>query len=182
MEKLKAKPEALAARGRVPAKVDPLAGDTPLARFSRELATRFPKLEIKRFVMPASVRDCREIFFREAKSTDEVEAAIMAEQMMSPIERASERLAQEAQRREVIRLTLVGVGEGEVGSISYRHVNHDGVPVAAIENWTARAWTSMHTYYGELNGVPTSELREGIKEARIVGAFASPTGETPPSA
>lgn len=163
---------------------DEITGDTPLDRFSRELATRFPKALIKRFVMPKSVRNCAEIFFRETRSNDEIEGAIMAESMMSPIERASERLAQDAARREVIRLSMVGIGDrGPDGLLSmYRHVNHDGIPFAEINDWTAGAWTALHTYFSELNGVPTSELRSGIAEARTVGAFAPPTKETPPSA
>lgn len=182
MEKLKAKPEALAARQG--SKPQDGSTDAPIDRFSRELALRFPKTMIKRFTMPKSVRDCREIFFRETKSRDEIEAAIMAESMMSPLERASERLAQEAQRREVIRMTLVGIGDrAPDGSTSgYRHVNHDGIPLAEINDWSGGAWTSMHTYFGELNGVPAAELRSGIAEARTVGAFASPTNETPESA
>ncbi len=162
---------------------------SPLETFSRELGQRYPDRLIKRFVMPSTVRDCREVFMLEITSRDEVQAAIMADALMSDIEKRSVRLSADAERRECIRLAIVGLGEQFGGRkaellapISYRHVNHDGAPFGDINDWSGKAWTSLHTYFGQLNGVPSEELAEGLKGARTVGAYALPTSGIPASA
>lgn len=159
-------------------------GDTPLARFSREMATRFPQAMVRRYVMPSMVRECREVFMREITSRDEVEAAIMADGVMSLAEKQSIRLSADAERRECVRLAICGLGEGKFGDavVTYRHVNNDGVPFGEINDWTGKAWTCLQTYFGTLNGVPTEELAEGLLGAQTVGAFAPPTSATRASA
>lgn len=164
-------------------------GMHPLDAFSLELGQRFPNRMIRRFVMPSTVKECREVFLLEITSRDEVQAAIMADAMMSDLEKASIRLSADAERREAIRLSIVGVGTQEGGRraapadpVTYQHVNHDGIPFAALNDWSGKAWTSLHAFFGQLNGVPADELAEGIREARTVGAYAPPTSGTPASA
>lgn len=154
-----------------------------LSEFSAELADRFPGRYVKRFVMPSTVRECAEIFMVELTSRDEIEAAQMADAMMSAIERASVRLTNDAEQREAIRLSIVGLGKlGSDKRIAYESVNADGVPFAELNDWTRRAWTCLHAFFGQMNGVPTDELLEGIRGARTVGAYAPPTSGTPASA
>lgn len=180
--KLNAKPEALAARG-----LAPETDDSPLTRFSRELGERFPDTHIKRFVMPSGL-DCREIFIREITSKDEINASIFADATASAIEKGSNRMMNDVERREAIRISIVGIGEGPAVprpvpgkpvpvpiATRYRHVNHDGAPLGEINDWRAKAWTALHAYFAEVNGVPTDEIRSGLEGAQTVGAFAPPT-------
>lgn len=164
----------------------PPGEDTPLEQFSRELAERFPGLVVKRFVMPAQIRAIREIFIRELSSLDEIEAAIMTDSMISDIERKSIKLTMEAERRECVRLSIVGVGRALTatagGFVAYEHTNQGGVPFGEPTRWNLGTWAALGAYFGEVNGVPSSEITEGIKEAQIVGAFASPISATPASA
>lgn len=167
--------------------VEGAAPDSPLAKFSRELGDRFPNTMVRRYLMPTSVRECREVFMREITSRDEVEAAIMADALMSPIEKASVRLSGDAERRECIRLSVVGLGKlsdksNPASAIAYEHVNQDGAPFGDINEWSGRAWTALQTYFGTLNGVPMEELAEGLAGAQTVGAFAPPTSATRASA
>lgn len=158
-------------------------GDNPLARFSREMADRFPHTMVRRYTMPSTVRECREVFMREITSRDEVEAAIMADGLMSLAEKQSVRLSGDAERRECVRLAIVGLGKGKLGEpIAYTHVNNDGEPFGEINDWTGKAWTCLQTYFGTLNGVPSDELAEGLMGAQTVGAFAPPTSATRASA
>lgn len=156
--------------------------DGPLDQFSRELAMRFPDLVIRRFVMPPGIRDIREVFIRELDSKDEIEAAIMCDSLMSAIEKASYKLTMEAERRESLRISIVGVGRGQRGGVTYEHTNDGGVPYGAPNNWSLKTWACLHRYFAEVNGVPTSEINEGIEGALTVGAFAPPTSATRASA
>jgi hypothetical protein len=159
-----------------------------LERFSAELAKRLPDKFIKRFVLPGNIREAREILMMEIDGKDEIAAAAMADATMSAQERASTKLAQDAERRESIRLAIVGLGVRRGGRgapddapIDYQHVNADGVPFTAINTWTQKAWSCLYAYHGQLNGVPFDELYQGIAEARTVGAFGPPTSGTPES-
>lgn len=157
---------------------------TPLELFSRQLAERFPKRVVKRFAMPASVPEAREIFMLELNSRDERDAAIFTDAIVTAIERSSYKLIMEAEKREQIRLSIVGLGELVAGEIAYRHTNTDpAIPLAEITDWSSRAWVPLHRYFSEVNGVPNDEIDEGIKGAQIVGAFYAPKKqETPASA
>jgi hypothetical protein len=185
-QRLTPKPSALITR-----EVQRQAEPEGAATFSRELAARFPGVMIKRFVMPSTVRVAREVFIREVTSKDEIDAAIFADAVSSPAEKASNRLMNDAERREIIRLAIVGIGNGDAPQapqlgkpmaappeVRYRHVNHDGVPLEEINGWTQGAWSALYSYYGEVNGVPVDEVLEGLKGARTVGAFAPPTNAT----
>jgi FAD/FMN-containing dehydrogenase len=164
-----------------PEQAPPNTGQTDaLGAFSAALAQRFPNRVIQRFTMPSNVRECREVFILEITSREEIQAATWTDSIMTPIERASSKLAAEAERRESIRLAIVGIGEARDGAIVYRHANNDGTPLAEISDWSSKAWAALHTYFGEVNGVPIAELKEGTRGAQIVGAFYAPkTEETP---
>ncbi len=160
-----------------------------LEQFSQQLAARYPDRMIQQFVMPTNVRECREIFLMEITSRDEIRAAALADAMMSPQERASQKLANDAEKRECIRISIVGIGERAGGwrapdgvAISYRHVDNNSIPFVEINDWSGKAWASLHTYFGQLNGVPIVEIEKGIMEARTVGAFAPPKSAIPASA
>lgn len=156
-----------------------------LIAFSAELATRHPNIVIKAFTMPRKIAECREVFIREMTGQDEIEAAIMADSILSTIEKQSMKLTLEAERRESMRAAIVGLGELKGGKIVYRHANSEGVPLDLSYQgrpWTQAAMTALSRFYAEVNGVPTEELEEGIKEARTVGAYAPPTSATHASA
>lgn len=157
-------------------------GDDSLTQFSAELAERFPGIMIMRFAMPKNVRVIREVFIRELSSRDEIEAAILTDSLTSDIEKRSIKLTVEAERRECVRLSIVGVGRLVGGRLVYEHTNTGGVPYAEPTHWNLGTWAALGAYFGEVNGVPSSELAEGIKGAQAVGAFAPPTSETLASA
>lgn len=171
--------------GRTPAATAPPDLTGPLERFSQQLAQRFPKRVVRHFVLPSNIREIREVFIIEITSEEEIQAAIMADGMMSSIEKSSQKLAAEAERRECIRLSIVGIGktpDGTVlGEVHYEPANVDGIPLE-MPGWTSKAWAALHVYFGQVNGVPNEELASGILEARTVGAFASPTSATRASA
>lgn len=178
----------------VPAKVGgPLPTSEALAQFSRDLATRFPGLEIRRYVLPRVVTQCREVFIRELTSEDIIMAASFADSLMSANEKASVRLSRDAEERECVRVAIVGFGDaqpagkdakgGNVWSACvYRHVNLDGAPLGEINAWPKRMWDAFTRYYNDVNGLPIEEFIEGLQGATIVGAFAPPTGAIPASA
>lgn len=166
-------------------------GVTDLRAFSLKLSERFPDRFIQRFVMPPNIRECREVFVMEITSREELRAAAMADAMMSPQERASRKLAEDAEKREAIRLSIVGIGyrkggwrAPETAPVEYRHVNSDDLPFVEINDWSMKAWSALHVWFGQVNGVPMDEIAKGIEEAQTVGAFAPPqkTSETNASA
>lgn len=161
---------------------DPQPPDPVLVKFSQELGQRFPERMIKRFTMPSNVRECREVFILEITSRDEIQAAIMADSMMSAIEKGSYKLTQEAERREAIRLAIVGIGRQVGDRVAYEHANDTGIPLAEINDWSIKAWTALHLYFGQLNGLADVEIAEGLVGAQTVGAFAPPISATPASA
>lgn len=153
-----------------------------LAEFSKALAERFPNRLVQRFVLPRKVREARELFIREVDSDDTVEAAILADATMSSIEKGSFKLTLEAERRQLAKLAIVGLGLQRGGRVVYELANHDGIPLAFDPAWTEPAWTTLLRYYNEVNGVPQEELDEGTQGALTVGAFAPPMSVTPASA
>ena len=153
-----------------------------LDQFSREIAMRLPGRVVRQFTMPKSVREVREVFIMEITGNEEVEAGILADAMSSQIQKSSNKLILEAERRECIRLSIVGTAREEDGRMLYTHANMDGLPFEAPTSWSLRAWTALHRFFSDVNGVPNSELDEGIKGSRVVGAHATPIGATPASA
>lgn len=153
-----------------------------LAEFSRALGERYPSRVIQRFVLPRKVREARELFIREVDSNDTVEAAILADAIMGPIEKGSYKLTLEAERRQLAKLSVVGLGILRGGRVVYEHANHDGIPLAFDPAWTEPAWTALLRHYSDVNGVPAEELEEGTQGALTVGAFAPPMHVIPGSA
>lgn len=154
-----------------------------LAKFSEELANRFPKRLIKRYVLPSVVNECAEVFIRELTSYDCIEAAILADGLMSTVEKTNTKLAEAAERREQIRIAIVGIADRlPSGGVSYRSVNTGATPLGEINDWGKRVWDALEVYYNDVNGMPIDEFVSGLKEARIVGAFAPPNRETVASA
>lgn len=163
-----------------------------LAQFSRDLATRFPGLEVRRYVLPRVVTQCREVFIRELTSEDIIMAASFADSLMSANEKASVRLSRDAEERECVRVAIVGFGDAKIegkdakgnlwGACLYRHVNVDGAPLGEINAWPKRMWDAFTRYYNDVNGLPIEEFIEGLQGATIVGAFAPPTSAIPASA
>lgn len=153
-----------------------------LIEFSDAIAERYPNRIVQRFVMPKKIREARELFIREVDSNDTVEAACLADATMSMIEKGSFKLTLEAERRQLAKLAIVGIGTLRGGRVVYEHTNHNGIPLAFDPAWTEAAWTALLRYYGEVNGVPSEELDEGTQGALTVGAFAPPMSATPASA
>lgn len=153
-----------------------------LAEFSQALAERHPNRMIQRFVLPTKVREARELFIREVNSNDNVEAAILADATMSSIEKGSFKLTLEAERRQLAKLSIVGLGILRGGQVVYQHANSDGVPLELDPPWTEAAWTALLRHFNDVNGVPAEELDEGTQGALIVGAFAPPMHVTPSAA
>lgn len=152
--------------------------ETPLQQFERELEERYPNRVIKRYDIPAAVKQARAIYLMEITSRDEIQASIYADAMMSNIEKASIKLSAEAERRECVRLSIVGVVYRDG---TYKHANK-GAAFHEIDNWPAKATACLQTYFNDINGVPTSELIEGLRGARLIGAAEPPTNATPASA
>lgn len=153
-----------------------------LAKFSEELAGRFPKRTIKRYVLPTVVNECAEVFIRELTSYDCIEAAILADGLMSAVEKTNAKLAEAAEKREQIRIAIVGVADRLPTGVSYRHVNAGAAPLGEINDWGKRVWDALEVYYNDVNGMPLEEFVSGLKGAQIVGAFAPPNRETLASA
>lgn len=153
---------------------EPPGRSPDLEAFSRELAQRFPDRIVQRYRMPPRVKECREVFFVEMRSRDQVRAAAMADASMTAEERRSYKLANDAEERESIRLTIVGFGKGS--PVAYEHVNtNEAIPLGEISEWSAKAWSALVSYFNAMNGLPASEIAEGIVGAETVGAFAPPS-------
>jgi hypothetical protein len=167
-----------------PAAPPPELRNDALAEFCEKLSARWPNRLIKRFVMPNACIECREVFIGELTSKEEIQASINADVLMSPLERASNRLAADAERREAIRISIVGLGKlaPDGKAVCYSMTNHDGDTFDAVSKWSTKAWAALSAYFGEVNGLPIDEIAQGIMGARPVGAYASPTSETLASA
>lgn len=153
-----------------------------LAQFNAELADRFKNRLIKRYVLPKACTNCAEVFVRELTSRESIDASIMADSLMSGVERSSKRLADEAEKREQIRVAICGFGDRRGDAITYRHVNVGSTPLAEINEWGKRYWDAFEIYFNDVNGMPMDEFLEGLKGASIVGAFAPPASAIPASA
>ena len=149
---------------------------TPMRRFERELEAKHPNRLITRFDMPPQVKQCAAVYIKEITSREELEASKMADAMMSDVERKSAMLSTDAQRRECIRMSIVGLASRE--PTTYRHIGGD-FPFMEMDGWPAKAGTALALYFNTVNGIPTDELLGGLKGARQISAADSPTDETP---
>lgn len=142
-------------------------------KFEAEIQARMPETLVKRYEMPMGIKQIKAVYMRELTSRDELDASIMADASMSKIEKSSNKLTGEAERREMVRAAIVGIVRRE--PLAYVHCNDRGMPFVEMDKWSAKLHTALSVYYGELNGVPMSELNEGIKGARTLGATMPPT-------
>jgi hypothetical protein len=154
--------------------------ETPLARFERELQERNPNREITRFDFPSKIKEARAVYIKEISSKDALEAAKYADATASDIEKKSVKLMADAERKEHLRISIVGVVTRKE-PLEYRHIG-GAHPFHEIDTWSDKAMTCLLLYYNQVNGIPTDEVLEGLKGARIIGASAPPTSATPASA
>jgi hypothetical protein len=116
----------------------------------------------------------------EMKARDELLAADMADANMTEAERKSMQRALEAERREAIRLSIIGlVVEGGEG-LSRRAIDQSE-PLMEIDEWSTKAWAALRTFFGDINGIPLEELGNAVRGARKLGV-ASALPVTPPQA
>lgn len=153
-----------------------------LAQFSAELADRFKNRLIKRYVLPKSCTNCAEVFVRELTSRESIDAAVIADSMMSGVERSSTKLAEAAEEREQVRTAICGFGDRRGDTVVYRHVNVGSTPLGEINDWGKRYWDAFKLYFNDVNGMPAAEFLEGFRGAQIVGAFVPPASGIPASA
>lgn len=154
--------------------------ETDLQRFERELAEKHPGRTIVRFDFPSKIREGRAIYLMEVTSRDELEGAKYADAVMSDLEKKSVQLSTEAQRRETVRMSIVGLVT-RTEPIAYRHIG-GAVPFHEIDGWSSKAVTCVSVYFNNLNGINSEELAEGLKGQRTIGASVAPTNAIHPSA
>lgn len=151
--------------------------------FEMEIARRNPKRkpkDIARFDFPSDIEDARAIYMFEMKAKDELAAAEMADTMMTDHERKSMQRTMEAEQREGIRLSIVGVIlEDETGQLVRLHVDQ-AKPFMMMDDWSIKTLGAMRTFHRELNGVNTVALGNAVRSARRLGVATLP--ETPPQA
>jgi hypothetical protein len=133
--------------------------------FEAEIVKRNPGRRIQRYDFPVGVTDARAVYLFELKGTDELLAAEMADANMKPAERKSVSLAFEAERRESIRLSIVGlIDDGNVR----RHIDQS-MPLMEIDDWSMKGLHALRTFYSDLNGLPAEELGNALKGTRKLG-------------
>lgn len=155
------------------------ASETPQQRFERELQERHPGRSIVRFDFPARIREARAVYIKEISSRDEMEASTLADSTMTELEKASMRLSAEAQRKETLRISIVGLVT-RTEPLQYRHIG-GSVPFLELDDWSAKAMTCLKIYYGQINGLTDEEIVEGLKGQRTIGGTVAPTSATPPA-
>jgi hypothetical protein len=157
------------------------ASETPLQRFEREIAEKYPRRYIKRYEMPSKIRQCRAVYLIELTSRDTMQAAIYADAKLTTAQKSSIKMTTEVERFEAMRASVVGVVR-RTDPPRYDHVN-GAVPFEELSDWPETACSSLLAYFSEINGVSSTELLEGMKGARVIGAFAppplAPTDATP---
>jgi len=137
--------------------------------FEAELRARHPKRKtIRRFNLPSVVLDARAVYLAEMANRDTLRAAEMADVLMTDIERKSGQLTLEAERRESVRLAIVGVVDPDG---TRRHVDQSK-PFLEIDDWSSKAWSCLYMFHHDLNGIPAEEVKKAVASARTVGAVA----------
>jgi hypothetical protein len=132
--------------------------------FERELMSKNPGRKITRYDLPGDVEEAAAVYMFKMKNKDDLLAAEMADANMTAAERKSQQLTADAQRREAIRLSIVGI------------VNRDGTrrlidgtrPLMELDDWDSSSWAALRTYFGDLNGLPMEELGNALRDARRV--------------
>ncbi len=113
----------------------------------------------KRFKLPEYC-DIAEFVMRELDANDEMEAAMWAEQKMTSAHRENPIAAMGLEQREAVRLSLCEV-EGA-------KVNHDGVPYAAMDNFSMRTMRFLNSAFSDLNGIDSDDLKNFQAEASLI--------------
>ena len=151
------------------------------AEILRRNPTRKPR-DIARFDFPPEISEARAVYLFEMKAKDELAAAEMADATMTDVERKSAHRALEAERREAIRLSIVGliVEDENTGALQRRHIDQSA-PLMEIDDWSSKAWAALRTFFGDLNGIPVEELGKSVAGVRKLGA-ASTSPATRPGA
>lgn len=158
----------------VAAQPPPSVDETALERFERELHARYPERITRRYAMPSAVKQCLAVYLVEVTTRDEIQASIYADATMTQLEKRSAQLVSEAQRRETMRASIVGLVTRDQTPV-YRHVNNGGAPFHEFDEWPAKVSAALLTYFNELNGLNTDELIEGLKGARTIGTSPPPS-------
>lgn len=157
-----------------PAVAPPSAEDLA---FEAQLRERHPRRAIERIDFPSQVTDARAVYMTELTSRDTIRAAEMADSVMTDIERKSGDLAVQAERRESVRLSVVGV----VGPHGDRRAIDQAKPLMELDDWSQRAWTCLFNGFQQLNGLPMEDVKKMLAGARRVGvaALATPADAAP---
>jgi hypothetical protein len=145
--------------------------------FEQEIARRNPgRKHITRFDFPSNVIDARAVYMFEMTGKDELVAADMADANMTDSERKSMTRAIEAERREGIRLSIVGLitHDEDTGELVRLHVDQ-AKPLMQIDDWSTKAHAALRTFFGELNGLPMEELGNAVRGARKLGTASAKT-------
>ncbi len=154
------------------------AGSTPAAppeisatdqAFELEIITRNPKRRIARFDFPSEVEDARAVYMFELKGRDTITVGEMTDAIMTDSERKNQLRAMEAEQREAIRFSILGLIT-DTGAC--RHVDQ-GAPLMELDDWSGRAWTALRAFFGEMNGLPNEELGKALRGARRLGAASA---------
>jgi hypothetical protein len=148
-------------------------------RFEAEIVQRNPGRRISRFDFPRGIDEAIAIYMFELKAKDELLAAEMADANMTDRERKSVARAIEAEQRESIRLSVVGLVQVDArGAIQRRHIDQ-AQPLMELDDWSSKSWAALRTFFGELNGIPTEELGNAARGARkLTAATALPEQPT----
>lgn len=116
-----------------------------------------------RFELPPGL-DCKSVTMREIDGTDEIQAAVWAENHIAqPLKKNSIAILGQEQF-ESIRVSLVAVDD--------EPVNVDGVPYRKMDKWGARTKRYLMAFYHELNGVPSEELEAAKATGKTVALDA----------
>jgi len=137
--------------------------DADLA-FEAEIVARHPGRRIARYDFPEGVSEARAVYLFELKAKDEVTAAEMADANMSQAERRSMARAMEAERREAIRLSIVGL----IDDSGRRHIDQ-ATPLMEIDEWSSKSTAALRAFHSDLNGLPMDELGKALRGARKIG-------------
>lgn len=140
--------------------------------FEREIMARNPGRRITRFDFPDEIEEARAVYLFELKAKDELAAADMADATMTDAERKSLTRAMEAERREAIRLSIVGLVENHDGEVLRRHIDQ-AEPFMDVDDWSSRAWAALRSFFGEVNAVSVEAMGKALRGARRLGAASA---------
>jgi hypothetical protein len=140
--------------------------------FEADLSRRNPtRKTITRFDFGPSVSEAAAVYMFEYVAKDEIAAADMADATMTDAERKSLSRANEAERRELMRLSVVGV----VYRDGTRRVVDAASPLFELDDWGGKALYQLRSFFTTLNGLSPEELGKAVASARRIVAGADPS-------